>query len=224
MPAAPDDPTMRFEMYAREVEEARASLKELRLTEREDLALAVLAFGAALAATQLYPQLAFPLFLGGVVVGVLGIRAVVREWDLVDRLTGDCDAYVIPRVAECAAREATLERRSMMAATIRAVAPAPDHPNESRIEAVTAELETLARDLEDDALELDPAAAVACMRLFTEVDRRGPLFDEFVPVEELRARIRHVLTGFTPAARRRGPCGKSTSPHSAGPDGETTRG
>jgi hypothetical protein len=211
-------------MHAREVEEARASLKELRLTEWEDLALALLTFAAALAATQLYPQLAFPLFLGGLVVGVLGIRAVVREWDLVDRLSRDRDAYVIPRVAECAAREATPERRSTMAATLRTIAPAPGHPTEPRIKAVAAELELLARELEDDALELDPSAAVACMRLFTEVDRRGPLFDELVPVEELRARIRHVRTGFTPAAQRPGSRGKSTSPHGAGTDGETTRG
>jgi hypothetical protein len=211
-------------MYAREVEEAQASLKELRLTEREDLALAVLAFGASLVATQLFPQLAFPLFLGGVAVGVLGIRAVVRQWDLVDRLTGERDAYVIPRVLECAAREATGERRKSMAATIRGIAPAPGHPNEARIEAVAAELELLARELEDDALELDPAAAVACMRLFTEVDRRGPLFDEWVPVDELQARIRHVLTGFTPAASQREPCGKSASGYRAGPDGEATAG
>lgn len=211
-------------MYAREVEEARASLKELRLTEREDLVLAALAFGASLLATQLFPQLALPLFLGGVTIGVLGMRAVVRQWDLVDRLTGERDAYVIPQVLECAAREATPERRRSMAATIRSIVPTPGHPNEARIEAVAAELELLAQELEDDALELDPAAAVACMRLFTDVDRRGPLFDEFVPVDELEARIRHVLTGFTPAAPQPEPCGKSASGYRGGPDGAATTG
>lgn len=210
---------MGLEMYAREVEEARTSLKELRVTEWEDLVLAALAFGASLVATQILPQLAFPLFTGGVVVGALGIRAVVREWDLVDRLAGESEAYVIPQVRDCAAREASWERRRQMAATIRGVAPAPGHPNVARLEAVAAELELLAQELEDESLELDPAAAVACMRLFTGVDRRGPLFDEIVPVDELRARILHVLTGFAPAAPHARPCGKSASGYRGDPDG-----
>src|SRR5574340_1253108 len=198
-------------MYAREVEEARTSLGELRSAGREDFGLAALAFGASLAATQLYPPLAFPLFLGGLAVWVLGIRALLRRWDLVDRLAGERDAYVIPEVLACGGREATAERRKTMATTIRGLSPAPGHPNEARIEAVAADLESLAQELEDDTLELDPAAAVACTRLFTGMYGRAPLCDELVPVEELRARIRHVRAGFIPAAPRPGPSGTSAT-------------
>ena len=211
-------------MYAREVEEAQTKLTELRSAGREKLVLAVLAFGVSLVATQLFPELAFPLFLGGVTVSVLGIRAVVRRWDLIDRLTGERDAYVIPQVLECATREATRERRRDMAARIRNLSPAPGYPNEARIEAVAADLELLAQELDDDMLHLDPAAAVACMRLFTEVDRRGPLFDELVPVDELQARIRHALTGFTPTTPQLTRCGESASRYRGGPDDAATVG
>jgi hypothetical protein len=119
-------------MYAREVEEAQTRLTELRSAGRENLVLAVLAFGVSLVATQLFPELAFPLFLGGVTVSVLGIRAVVRRWDLIDRLTGERDAYVIPQVLECATREATRERRRDMAATLRDLSPAQGHRTRPR--------------------------------------------------------------------------------------------
>ena len=126
------------------------------------------------------------------------MRAVWRRWDLVDRLSGERDAHVIPEVLSVASREATMDRRREIAGTIRSISPAPGNPNESRLAAVAAELGSLARELEDEALELDPADAVACLRLFREVDRLGPLFDELVPADELRARIRHVRAGFTP--------------------------
>ena len=224
MPGLRPGPTIRVDMYAREVEKAQASLNELRLTEREDLALAAVAFCASLVATQVFPQFALPLFLGGLTVGVLGIRAVVRQWDLVDRLMGERDAYVIPQVLERAARGATAEKRKSMAASVRGIAEEAGHPDDARIRAVAADLELLAQELEDDALELDLSAAVACQRLFTDVDGPGPLFDLLVPVDELQARIRHVRTGFIPAASQRKPCGKSASGYRTGPDGEAPSG
>ena len=224
MPHARPCPTIRLEMYAREVEEAQTRLTELRSTGRENLVFAVLAFGVSLVATQLFPELAFPLFLGGVTVSVLGIRAVVRRWDLIDRLTGERDAYVIPQVLECATREATRERRRDMAATIRNLSPARGHPNGARVDAVAAELELLAQELDDDTLDLDPAAAVACMRLFTEVDGRGPLFDELVRADELRARIRHARTGFTPTTPQSTRCGEPASRYRGVPNDAATDG
>lgn len=187
---------MSLEMYARDVEEAATRLRELRLAEREDLVLAALVLSAAVVTTQFWPTLAFPLFLGGAVVGALGIRALWRRWDLVDRLTGERDAYAIPEVRECATREATIERRRSFAATLRNLAPAGAHPNEPRLDEVAEDLEALAGELEDDALELDPASAVACLRLLTESG--SPLFDERLRPEEVRARIRHIRAGFTP--------------------------
>ena len=94
-------------MYARAVDEASSRLRELRQEECGDLGLAALSLGLALAATQVRPVFAMPLFLGGVVVGARGVRALWRRWDLVERLAGERDAYVIPEVLACAAREAT---------------------------------------------------------------------------------------------------------------------
>jgi hypothetical protein len=73
-------------MYARAVDEAAARLRELRHEEWEELGLAAVALGFALAATQVLPRLAAPLFLGGLPLWALGVRALWRRWDLVDRL------------------------------------------------------------------------------------------------------------------------------------------
>ena len=188
-----------LEMYARDVEEATARLHELKLSEWENLGLAALAFGGALVATQSWRELAVPLFLGGLAVGALGLRALWRRWDVIDRLAGDRDAYVIPEVLALASREATMERRRSFAALIRASAPAARHPNGGRCPAVVDELELLAQELEDEALELDLPSAVACFRLVSDVEG-SPLLDPRTPVDELRVRIRHIRSGFS--ARR----------------------
>ena len=52
-------------------------------------------------------------------MGALGLRALVRQWDLVERLSGERDAYVIPDVRAYASREADIERRQTFAAMIR---------------------------------------------------------------------------------------------------------
>ena len=188
-------PTVDLEMNARDVEETAAHLRDLHVVEWEDLGLAAFALGFAIAATGLWPPLAVPVFLGGLTVGALGIRALWRRWDLVDRLAGEPDAYVIPEILAYASREATMDSRGSMATTIRSIVSGAGEPNESRIAAVAEELEGLAEELEDVTCELDPASAVACSRLLHGV--RSALSDESVPVDELRARIRHIRTGFT---------------------------
>jgi hypothetical protein len=191
------------EMYARDVDEAAAQLHELRLSEWENLGLAALAFGGALAATQSWRELAVPLFLGGLAVTALGMRALWRRWDVIDRLAGDRDAYVIPEVLAHASREATMERRRTFAAIIRATTLAAGDAHGAPGHAVAFELESLARELEDEALELDPPSAVACLRLLTDT-QGSPLLDpQPASTDELRARIRHVRSGFR--ARRRAP-------------------
>jgi hypothetical protein len=98
-------------MYARAVDEAELRLRELRHEQWLDLTLAAVVFGLSLAATQIRPSLATPLFLGGVFAWALGIRALYRHWDLLDRLANEPDAFVIPQVASYASRHATSERR-----------------------------------------------------------------------------------------------------------------
>jgi hypothetical protein len=183
-------------MYARALDDAAARLRELRHEEREDLGLALLALVLALVATQVRPVLAIPLFVGGLAVGMLGVRALWRRWDLVDRLAADRDAYVIDEVRTYAAREATPERRHGLAMAIRSMLDAPIPVAGGRAD-VIEELRSLAAELDDEGLELEPSYAIACQRLLHDpVD--SPLLDPGRPPDELRDRVRHLRVGFNP--------------------------
>jgi hypothetical protein len=184
-------------MYARAVDDAAARLRELRREGCGDLGLAALALVVAVVAAEVLPELALPLFLGGLVVGALGMRALWRRWDLVERLSGEPDAYVIAEVRAYASREASIDRRQSYAALIRSYLPRPGVAGEPRIVAAAPELEALATELEDGTLALDPAAAVACMRLVTCLED-SPLLNLRQPPENLLARVRQIRTGFTP--------------------------
>src|SRR5262245_57994756 len=93
-------------MDARAVDNAAARLRVLHRRQWERLGLAVLALGLAPAASLVFPALAIPLFLGGLVLWVLGLWDLWHRWDLLDRLAADRDAHVIPEVRAYAARTA----------------------------------------------------------------------------------------------------------------------
>ena len=179
-------------MYARAVEEGAARLRALRHEEWEDLGLGAVALTLAVAATQVWPELALPLFVGGVAVGAKGVRAAWRRWDLVDRLADYVDAHVIPEVLAYASRHTSMERRRTFAGFLRSRLLTGDE----RVAAVAQDLEALALELEDEALALDPVAAVACMRLLSEPD--SPLLARSAPTDELRSRVLQVRSGFKP--------------------------
>jgi hypothetical protein len=180
-------------MYARAIDDAAARLHDLRREEWEDLGLAGLAISLALAATRFYPNLALPLFLGGLGVGVLGIRALWRHWDLVDRLLDQPAAYAIPEVSRRAERESTMERRRALASYVRVWLK---EPVDERLEPVADELEALASDLEDDELALDPVCAVACTRLLADL-ASSPLLNRDLQQDVLRGHVRRIRSGFT---------------------------
>jgi hypothetical protein len=182
-------------MHARAIEESETRLVELHHDELEHVGLGGAALAASLAATALCPPLVIPLFVGGMAMEALGIRAIWRHWDLVDRLADDCDAYTIVEVRDYAAREARIERRAYYAALIRSWTRTP----ESWIAEATDELDELAHDLDDEALELDPAAAIACRRLLTDPSV-SPLFGERQDAEDLRSRIAQIRAGFRPCS------------------------
>jgi hypothetical protein len=196
MPARRADGDTSSAMYARALDDATTRLRELRREEWQDIALGLLALALALLATRLRPELAMPFFLGGVAVGALGVRALWRRWDLVDRLAGDRDAYVIDEIRTYAAREATSERRHAFATAIRHTLDASVAPVVGR-EDVAVELRALAAELDDDGLELDPSAAVACMRLLRD-PVESPLLAPCAAPDELRDRVRHIRAGFGP--------------------------
>jgi len=179
-------------MYARAIDDAAAELRELRATEREDLGLALVALAASLVATHAAPSIALPLFLGAVWVAVLGLRATIRRFELVQQLWGDRDAYAIREVRKRAEREATLARRRSAASRIRALV---EGAYDERLVEVEPELRALVAELEDARLALDPVAAVVCAQLLTDVVE-SPLLRPERPVEELRARVTRARAGF----------------------------
>ena len=182
-------------MYARAVDDAALRLRALRREKREDFGLAALAVILALVAAAFFPEFALPLLVGGLATGVLGLRALFRRWDLVERLSGERDAYVIPEVLAYASHEADIERRQTFAAMIRSHQAQPGLVSRAGVMAAADELDALARDLDDRRLALDPASAVACMRLLTGIDG-SPLFNSALPPEDLRSRVYQIRSGF----------------------------
>ncbi|HEX5468457.1 MAG TPA: hypothetical protein VFW80_05370 [Gaiellaceae bacterium] len=181
-------------MYGRAADDAAARLRDLRREEWEDFGVAGLALVGAVAATDVWPALAVPLFVGGLALAARGVWALWHRWDLVDRLAEEPAAYVIPEVLDYASREATRERRWTFAALIRARLSEP----EINVQAVADELEALVAELEDDSLLLEPASAVACMRLLSDLGDSS-LLDPAAPADELRSRVRRIRSGFGPS-------------------------
>ena len=181
-------------VYARAVDDAASDLRSLRCEKWGDLGLAGLALALAVAATAVYPALALPLFVGGLVVGSRGLRALWRRWDAVERLAGERDAYVISDVLAYAMRETTMDRRRTFAALIRSRLRKPLDP---RVEVVAEELDLLAYELENAELWLHPASAVACLRLLSDVTS-SPLLNSALPAQDLPSRVNHIRSGFRP--------------------------
>jgi len=184
-------------MVAREVESAAGELRTFTVGVWEHFGLAVVVFGAALGATQLYPALALPFLAGGILSLGLGVRDAARRCELIDRLVLDRDAHRIPAVHSRAAQAATMERRNQLATSIRALLAHPELVAGARVDAVAPELVQLAADLDDERLSLDPASAVRCAQLVGEV-AASPLRNPAAPIEDARAGIRAIRSGFTP--------------------------
>jgi hypothetical protein len=187
-------------MHARAVEVAATDLHDLRQDERGALALGALAIALSLAATQVAPTLAVPFFVGGIAVGGLGVRAGWRRWALLERLEGERDAFVIDEIRDRAAAAATMERRRILARTVRSWLA---EPTSSRTREYAAELEALAAELVDEELSLDPVCAVTCKRLVAD-PTESPLLNEAFPADELRWRLAAIRAGFAPRARTTG--------------------
>lgn len=182
-------------MDARAVESARVRLDELRVQSVEDVVLAAVAIALAIAGTWLLSAMAVPLFCGGLGVGFLGVRALVRRYLMLDDLVVDRDAYAIADVHRLALRAASAERRRDLAASLRYALTDSRYGVNERVEAVRELLEEIAAALEDERLRFDPACAVALDRLLVN-GSTSTLYKSAVPVGELRFRLRRVLDGF----------------------------
>ena len=88
-----------------------------------------------------------------------------------------------------------MERRHTFAAMIRSSLRPPGPVLEGPAIAATEELEALASELEDDELALDPACAVACLRLLSD-PVGSPLLNPELSFEDMRSRVRQIRSGF----------------------------
>lgn len=182
-------------MYAWELEQTQAELRGLRHAEWEDTALAALAFGLALGASELVPGLAVPLAAGALAIAYLALRAFWRHWELVDRLLLDREAYQIREVRERAERSATMESRHRLAQSARSLLERSEYASRARVDGAADELRALARELDDRGLSLDPASAVACERFLCDCSA-SPLFNPALPADDAGAWVRRIRAGF----------------------------
>jgi threonine/homoserine/homoserine lactone efflux protein len=85
-------------MTSRQIDDAATRIHELGVESAQCLAVAAVAAGVSLAATQVHPAFAVPLLVGAGAVGFLGVRAFVRRSFLIEDLAADPDAYSIAAV------------------------------------------------------------------------------------------------------------------------------
>jgi hypothetical protein len=182
-------------VVARDVDHAAERLLLLHREVRELLALAAVGFAGAIGASQLRPDFALPLLVGGVAALLLSMRAVFQRWDLIDRLVLDRDTYAIAEVRRRAEQAASMESRHALASSIHWLLGHPASQTATRVAAARRELEALAAELEDENLALDPACAVACERLVNNATE-SPLRNPAMPPEDVRSRLRQILGGF----------------------------
>jgi hypothetical protein len=181
-------------MVARDVEMLGRRLHELNERSLADLGLAGVAFGLALAATQLRRDLTIPLLIGALVLTGMGLVAFVRRQLLVEDAAVDRDAYALAAVGSYARRLAGRDNRRMEAAQIRRLLALSGDYAPSRVKGSRAQLRRLVRKLEREDLELDPVCAVTLARL---------LQDSALPADEFRSRLTQVEAGFRSARVRR---------------------
>ena len=188
-------------MTAQTVKDAEHRLRELRQDEWTDLGLAALAMGLALVASFLHPALALPLFIGALASSALAGRAFFRRSELFDRLLLDRDAYAIPEIRRRAQELASMESRRALAQAVRTrLTPAPPGcSTPPRVSAVAAELESLAGELDDETLSLDPDCAVRCHQLLNNYGD-SPLLNHLLSEQDLEIWIRRIRCGFDPEA------------------------
>jgi hypothetical protein len=172
-------------MNARQLDDAAGRLHELGVESAEDIVLAMVATGLALAASQLLPALAMPFLAGAIAVGFLGVRAYVRRTFLVEDLASEPDAYVIPAVRNCGLRATTVANRHALARTIRIAAV------DQRLAPIRGELAQLPGLLEDNGRRLDPCSLVALEQWLR--DPCGSFRDLEAPAADLRGRLHRFL-------------------------------
>src|SRR5262245_3711743 len=179
-------------MDARTIEETAARLRRLRHDEWERLGLAFVALPLAVVAAELHPPLAWPLLIGGIVLGGLGARDCWMRWAIVDDLALEADAYAIAEVRAKGEHAATPRSRAALVRDARRLPAEPDPEVAARVSELRPQLEQVAGVLERDDAALEPWAAAACERLLTDPVRSALLNPE-LPVSDARSCLLRIL-------------------------------
>ena len=197
----------RLAMYARAIDERRGSCASCRSSSGASSVLLSLRSGLPVTATQFHRG-----------VSLSPSCSEVSSWERAASIRSGAGGtsstvssqtgtqYVIAEVRAYAARQATMARRHSFATAIRSTV---QETAPSRISAAAQELEALAQELDDENLELDPACAVACMRLL-EDPADSSLLDAVAP--------RRSCSGASPGEPSRL---QHRRPHGRRPDGDT---
>ena len=190
-------------MHARALDDAKPGSSSSTTTSSRTSVWAASALSASLAATALYPPLVMPLFVGGITMGVA--RHPRASGGIgISSTDSPTTAMRTPfaEVREYAAREARMARRAHFAELAPQLGSAA---STSSIAEITDELDELAHELEDAALELDPACRDSACRRFLTEPAASPLFGEV-----------HGPTTFGPASHGSAPASglaRSCFPH-----------
>ena len=186
-------------MYARDIERAADALRALHREQVADAVLAVILLALSLVATQAVPSLAVPMGVGAAFILARCVRVTVLRSDMLERLRADRDAYAIAEVHDRAAKSLCMRHRRREAAAIRHILaePRPGATLSARRSACEEVLQTLAVELEDETLALEPAAAIACGRLLADASQ-SPLFNPGIPADDLNSQILRIRSGLTP--------------------------
>ena len=146
-----------------------------------------------------YPPLALRRFsFGGFAVGFLGLRALWRRWDSSSGSKATTMRTPSPR---CAKRAAGSPRRA--AARPCRIDPqqaGPARARRARRVRRGGGLRRSASELDDDELELDPAAAVACARLLEDFAASTLLNLDLPPEEHVSCTLRPIRSRVPPLA------------------------
>jgi hypothetical protein len=188
-------------MDARALEEAAARIEGKRRRARQHAALALAAVVGALPALQLSRfDIALALAAGAIFEGLLAAGLLVSRRALIERLALEPTAYVIAEVRRFGLQVTEPRELADLAGRLRRVAAEASAPTTvwlaDRVEAFTAQLDALARDLLSPSVAVEPPSVVLCRRLLVNA-AESPLCNPQIPPEELALALHRIRRGIS---------------------------
>jgi len=184
-------------MNARQLEDAQERLRTRQRRTVEAAVLAVAGSAAALAVSLVSSTLAIALGAGAAVEALVAVAALVSRRELIARLALEPDAYVLPDVDRYGKR--LVRERQRLAAWLREVIRDARVPGSfylrERVARHADELDSLAHELAAPAAQVQPASAVACLRLLTRAPE-SPLYNDRLPADDLALALRAIRAGI----------------------------